>query len=214
MQHSETLTSIFPAFIAAQAELHAVIKNARNDYHESDYADLEAVIEAIKAVAHKHELGYSQLYETSEDKELNMTTIIMHKSGEWFGSTMTIPASIMDKETGIEYTSAQMYGASGTLARRYALRAAFGLTEKDDDGQSLPNPEADVPAQPRKKQAPSANTQKALNEATTLKELVDIMNGLSTEEQKPVRPLFQKRLKELNSKKQPAKATPRKRAAK
>ena len=58
----------------------------------------------------------------------------MHESGEWIESTATCPLQKHDP---------QGYGSANTYLRRYALAAAVGLYQDDDDGQaaSTPKPE-------------------------------------------------------------------------
>lgn len=204
MQKSESTTNIFPAFIKAQAEIKAVTANAVNESHNSPYADLDAVVDAIREVAPKYDLGYSQLYEPSIGKEVRLTTIIMHESGEWFGSTMTIPAFATESGTGIELTSAQMYGASGTYGRRYALSAAFGITQRDRDGEGLRLddkgiPDEELPPAPDREDMDPAFTKK-LKAAKTKKLLIETLNSLPAAERKPYLALYADLLVKLNKK--------------
>lgn len=102
---SEATSNIYPAFLAAQCEIEAVKKNAINEHIGKSYADLTAVIEALKPVLPKHGLGYIQKPQPSVDSEARLTTRVIHTSGEWLECTITVPAGVLNK-SGMEIFNA------------------------------------------------------------------------------------------------------------
>lgn len=212
-QESDSTLSIYPAFIAAQHEIEPVKKNATNDYIGSTYADLKAVIDSLKPVLKKHNLGFTQKAEPSTGQEARLTTRIIHVSGEWFESTITVPA-VHNHKGNITF-DAQTYGAAMTYARRYALAAMFGLAQEDTDGQMHAVDDLDQGCgldEENIDTSAGANEQK-LRGAKNLQALLKVMNDLSAEEQKPLRGLFQELLAGFNQKKAPRKS-PAKKVAK
>ncbi|MCR4331804.1 MAG: ERF family protein [Sulfuricaulis sp.] len=124
MQHSEQLNELATALAAAQAELRHAPKTSENPFFRSHYADLASVWDVCRPVLGKHGLSVVQLPGTSENG-VSITTMMLHKSGQWIADTLTIP---MEKSTP------QSMGSAITYGRRYALSAVVGIASEDDDG--------------------------------------------------------------------------------
>ena len=75
---------------------------------------------------HLLELGLAvhQGAETLE-KQTSVTTTVMHSSGEWISSTLSLP---------VAGTTPQAHGSAITYARHYALLGALGIASEDDNG--------------------------------------------------------------------------------
>lgn len=118
---------ICAAFVKAQAEIEKAVKEKNNPHFRSKYADLGAVVDAIKPALEKHGLGFFQKFH--EDHEgVTVETIIVHESGETLSNgVLSVPATKKD---------AQGFGSATTYARRYSLQAAFGVAPEDDDGNA------------------------------------------------------------------------------
>ena len=73
----------------------------------------------------------SKQEETNEKEtviaEMSLTTILAHSSGEWISQQMSLPMSKVD---------AQGAGSALTYMRRYALAAAVGVVQADDDANA------------------------------------------------------------------------------
>lgn len=122
--------SISAAYVAAFSEIEAATKSANNPHFKSKYADLPAVIDAIKPHLAKHNLGFMQCPRPS-DGGVSIETILIHSSGEKLSmGVLFVPANKHD---------AHGYGSALTYARRYALQTCFGLPTEDDDGQAAVN---------------------------------------------------------------------------
>lgn len=118
---------ICAAYVAAFAEIEAATKSATNPHFKSKYADLPAVIDAIKPHLAKHSLGFMQCPRPSEGG-VAIETILVHADGEKLSmGVLFVPANKQD---------AHGFGSALTYARRYALQTCFGLPTEDDDGNA------------------------------------------------------------------------------
>lgn len=119
--------SIASAYVAAFAEIEGAVKDAKNPHFKSKYADLPAVIAAVKPALTKHGLAFTQPCQPSEDG-VTVRTVLHHVSGESMDlGSLFVPANKKD---------AQGFGSALTYARRYALVSAFGVPTEDDDGNA------------------------------------------------------------------------------
>ena len=117
--------SLHTAMAAAFGEIEAATKSANNPHFKSKYADIGAVIDAIKPALIKHGLFFTQHPQPSEDG-VTVETVLHHASGESLSlGSLYLPANKRD---------AQGFGSALTYARRYALQTAFGVPTEDDDG--------------------------------------------------------------------------------
>jgi hypothetical protein len=64
----------------------------------------------------------------SSAQGISVTTILMHESGEYIESMLSLP-----QEANSRMSAAQQAGAVITYARRYALAACLGIAQQDDD---------------------------------------------------------------------------------
>jgi len=130
------------AMATAFAEIEAATKSANNPHFKSKYADLGAVIDAIKPALIKHRLFFTQRCQPAPNG-VSVETVLHHASGEKESlGTLFVPANKQD---------AQAFGSALTYARRYGLMTAFGVPAEDDDGNAAarPTPRADpLPVQP------------------------------------------------------------------
>lgn len=125
MNRSESIGALAKALAAAQKEMDGAAKVKLNPHLKSKYADMESVVDAIKAPLAKYGISYTQLNEPSERNEVRVETVLMHESGEWVSGVIALPVSKTDP---------QGFGSAMTYARRYALMAIVGIAAEDDDG--------------------------------------------------------------------------------
>ena len=148
MSQSETINELATALALAQAKMPPARFNATNPFLHNEYADLGAVIEASRAVLADNGLAVSQLV-IGGDGSVGVETILMHKSGQWIASAISLP-------TGDEKgkSQAQVAGSIISYLRRYSLASMLGIyADKDDDGNK-PAAKVEQPA-PAKKPAPA-----------------------------------------------------------
>lgn len=124
MERSESIKHLAAALNKAQAEMSGAKKEKENPFFKSSYADLNAVVDAIRVPFAENGLSYSQ-FPVMEESRVGVETILMHESGEFIASTLMLPTGKLD---------AQAAGSAITYARRYALQAVAGIPSEDDDG--------------------------------------------------------------------------------
>lgn len=155
MEQSNSIGNIAAALSSFQGEVDAATKSGTNKHLGKSYATLLDIWDTIRVPLVNNGLAVSQLCEesvivsktrkftTSEAVAISvneepvlmvsLTTILMHTSGEWIKSLISIPASKIEKEK--EKIDPQAAGSAITYARRYALAAILGINQEDDDGQ-------------------------------------------------------------------------------
>ena len=122
---SEEIKNLADAYVKAQAEIGGAVKGSTNPHFKSKYADLGAVMDALKEPLAKHGLSFVQEV-TEREGGVYVETVIMHKSGETYRTgKLPMPAPKQDPHG---------YGSAITYAKRYSLQAAFGVPSEDDDG--------------------------------------------------------------------------------
>lgn len=128
---SESIGNLALALAKAQGEMGAAAKDANNPHFKSRYADLASIMDACRAPLAKHGLAVSQLPCRENDGSVGLTTILLHESGEFIGSSITArPAQ----------ESPQVLGSLLTYLRRYSLAAICGVVQDDDDAESATAP--------------------------------------------------------------------------
>lgn len=125
MNQSESIAKLSAALVKAQAEMSGAVKDSANPFFKSRYADLEAVIKAIKEPFAKHGLAYTQ-FPITGDNGIGVTTRLIHESGEWIECGFFLPMTKADPQAA---------GSAITYARRYALQAMAGIPAVDDDAE-------------------------------------------------------------------------------
>lgn len=161
-------------------KIAGAIKGSVNPAFKSRYADLAAVVDAIKPALAEHGLWFTQIT-APHDRGVYIETILMHESGEAMSlGTLVVPAMKPD---------AQGLGSALSYARRYSLMAAFGVPAEDDDGnaasgrqpaRSEPEPEAIS----NERHAELVN---AFEECETREDFAKLFNALSQPERRAMR---------------------------
>lgn len=144
-------SSLHSAMAAAFGKIESATKAAAGQVGQQryKYADIGAVIEAIKPALISENLFFTQHPEPSE-RGVCIETFLHHASGESISlGKLFVPANKQD---------AQGFGSALTYARRYALVTAFGVPTEDDDGNaaSAPQPKQQEKQADKPKLDPSA----------------------------------------------------------
>lgn len=130
---SATIGKLAEALAKAQANFDPVLKDSENPAFRSKYADLATVIEATRKHLSAQGIAIIQMPHArldSEESTLRLTTIMVHSSGEWIHSELSLPAMMRER------LDSQTVGSAITYARRYALSAMTGVAQQDDDGNA------------------------------------------------------------------------------
>ena len=122
---SDQINELATALAKAQGEMNPAIKDSKNPFFKSNYADLASVWNACREVLSKNGLAVIQGMDMKDGQSVLITTLA-HSSGQWTRSLLPIL-----NEKG----NAQGLGSAITYMRRYALSAIAGVTcDEDDDG--------------------------------------------------------------------------------
>ena len=139
------------AMAKAFAAIEGAVKGKVNPAFRSKYADLSAVIDAIKPHLVEHGLWFVQRTHPV-DGGVGVETVILHASGQSMScGVLRLPAAKQD---------AQGYGSALTYARRYSLMAAFGVPAEDDDGNA-----ASARQEARQRPADAQDAHRAIRDA-------------------------------------------------
>lgn len=127
------INELAEALSKAQGEIENPKFDCVNPHYQSKYASLQATLNVIRPALSKHGLSILQM-PTSNATRAGVITKLMHKSGQWIESELTLHT---DKPT------AHGTGSALTYAKRYALWAFVGVAgEADDDGNAASAPAA------------------------------------------------------------------------
>jgi hypothetical protein len=126
MKQSESINKLAMALVKAQAEMGGAVKDSKNPFFKSSYADLTSVIKAIKEPFANNGLAYIQ-FPISGEKSAGVITRLVHESGEWLEQDYMMPLIKNDS---------QSFGSILSYARRYSLSAMAGIPAVDDDSES------------------------------------------------------------------------------
>ena len=129
MKKSESISNLAKALILATRQIDSkVLKNVLNESIGSNYADLGAIIDAIKKPLADNGIVTIQS-PTFSDKpnEISLSTLLLHETGEWIEDTVTCPLVFQDP---------QGFGSAVSYVRRYCLGSMLMLYGADDDGQA------------------------------------------------------------------------------
>jgi hypothetical protein len=129
---SDSIAKLAEALSKAQGEITGALKESKNPFFKSSYADLASCWDACRKQLSQHGLAVIQTLEPSETG-VTVVTTLAHSSGEWIrGSVRMTP--VKNDPQGI--------GSCITYARRYALAAIVGLAQIDDDANQASGKEA------------------------------------------------------------------------
>ena len=137
---SDTIGELALALSSLQTAMKPAAENSVNPHFKSKYADLASCWDAVRP--HLKGLSITQSV-ASSGKTVEITTLLIHSSGEWLSSTLALEA---------RDPSPQATGSAITYGRRYGFCAALGISSGDDDG------EAAQPSRPAPTNRPTAPT--------------------------------------------------------
>lgn len=124
MKMSDSIAQLAEALSKAQGQIDDVTKNGINPHFRSKYADLAAVRSVIREPLAVNDISVIQAPRTL-DGEVEVETMLVHKSGEYISETLRLPVGKWD---------AHGIGSGISYARRYGLLSILALAAADDDG--------------------------------------------------------------------------------
>lgn len=124
--HSTEMGLLFEALSKAQGKIENALKDKKNPFFKSSYADLASVWDACREPLSSNGLAIIQTIEGTKES-MCLNTWVGHSSGQWMKSKL--PLIVMKSDP-------QSVGSALTYARRYALSALVGIcADEDDDGE-------------------------------------------------------------------------------
>lgn len=131
---SESITKIAPALLKAQKEMGNAVKDSKNLFYKSKFADLNSVREAVTPALHNNGISILQLNATvSAGLESNslvqnvVRTTLLHESGEYITSDTPIVCA--------KSNDPQALGSAISYARRYGLSSMLSVGAEDNDAE-------------------------------------------------------------------------------
>ena len=123
MKTSADLKNFAAAMNRVQAKLKPLVRNASNPFYKSTYTDLASLTDQLYPLITAE--GFSIV---QGGDGVNLSTLILHTSGEWVETSLPMPAE----------SNPQKLGSIVSYFRRYAAAAAFGAASEgeDDDGNA------------------------------------------------------------------------------
>jgi hypothetical protein len=123
IEHSTELNELASALSKAQGQITGALKDSKNPFYKSNYADLASVWDACRDQLSTNGLSVVQTNGNDNDR-VTVTTMLIHSSGQWIRGTCSAKPSKDD---------AQSTGSVITYLRRYGLAAIVGVAQIDDD---------------------------------------------------------------------------------
>lgn len=163
VEHTPDISSLVAALAVAQGKITGALKDSANPFFKSKYADLASVWDACRSALSENGLAVIQQAEADAEGVL-VTTTLAHSSGQWTRSTLRL----IPKDG-----SPQGVGSAITYGRRYALAAAVGVAQVDDDGNAASGRDASNQSASNHSSWSGADTRKANETATRIISAVD-----------------------------------------
>lgn len=150
MRRSESIAALSAALALAAGQFRKVhrdrtarVRTRAGSEYSYDFADLESVLDGVRAGLTANGLAITFDCETIIDPSLRVTTraTLWHASGEWLESSpLTIPCSS-------DMAPPQAIGSACTYGKRYCVQNLLGIsTDRDEDGTAAGGNVADVSA--------------------------------------------------------------------
>jgi len=150
-------SALAKALISAQADLRNPPFDKANTAFGAPrgYSSLAAHVDTIRPALAKHKLAVVQLVGSGPEKTLTLLTRLVHESGQFMESSVSVPMP----------ASEQKVGSALTYLRRYALAAIVGVCgDEDDDGNvaSAPTIAQEAPKPKKLVVVPPTRTEAAM----------------------------------------------------
>lgn len=161
MNRSENIGELISALAKAQLKFGAAKKDSENPYYGSKYADLGAVIGAVRPALAEQGIALMHTLESDLERQVAIVTVGLYREEQFISETIEAPAVSKGKD-GQPKFDVQTLGAAWSYLRRYSIQSICGLASEDDDGNSLQNDNKPIPAKKGKDSA----THQAMRDAT------------------------------------------------
>lgn len=124
---SEQTQELAAALAKAQGQMTAAKFNRTNPHFKNKYADLSAIIEAVRKPLSDNGLSVTQAIEINGGGALVLVTTLRHSSGQWTDSHYPLPMNAKPQE----------FGSALTYAKRYSLSSLVCISADEDDDAEI-----------------------------------------------------------------------------
>lgn len=124
-RRSKSIAKLAAALSKAQGEYGVAMKDTKNPFFKSNYADLSSIINATRKALSDNGIAVVQPVQSDTDKKLVIITTLLACGEEWMETDLHVPTAKWD---------AQTLGSASTYGRRYALQGILTVAGEDDDG--------------------------------------------------------------------------------
>lgn len=184
MKMSDEISQLAIALAIAQGQIEDAVKDTKNDFYKSKYADLSSVRAAVRQPFADNGLSVVQFPRTVPGG-VEVETMLLHSSGEFMAETLFMPVK----------HEPHPIGSGISYARRYALMSIANLAADDDDGNAAQT------AKPVAEPDPKAVREMAIRAKKEAEKGLDALNalwrGLDADERKLLTPEALKDLKAI-----------------
>lgn len=123
---SSSIEKLAPAILSAKKEMTNAVKDAKNPFFKSKFADLNSVREACEPALAKYGVSVLQPM-VQKDSKTYIRTMLLHETGQYLCSDTEVVCS--------KQNDAQAYGSAISYARRYGLQSLVSLGAEDNDAE-------------------------------------------------------------------------------
>ena len=146
---SENIGDLVAALAAAQLEFGVASKDSVNPYYSSKYADIAAVISAVRPALNKQGIALTAIPDQDLERQTASMTIMLAKGEQDLGFETEAPA-VGKTRDGKDRFDIQTLSAVWTYLRRTGTSALCGLAQEDDDDGNAVVQDQSRPVAPRK----------------------------------------------------------------
>jgi hypothetical protein len=125
MRMSDEISQLATALAIAQGQIEDAVRDTKNNFYGSKYADLSSVRAAVRQPFADNGLSVAQFPRTVTGG-IEVETVLLHKSGEFMSEVLFMPTK----------HEPHPIGSGISYARRYALMSVANLAADDDDGNA------------------------------------------------------------------------------
>jgi len=179
---SDEIGNLAASLAAAQGEIAGAKKTSNNPHFRSKYADLSEIWEACRKPLADHGLAVMQM-PGALDGGVSLTTLIAHESGQWVSQEA--------QQLFADSNNPQKVAAAITYMRKSGLAGFVGISQVDDDGNSIspaPGGEKQQSKQDADQLPPYPKTEMAANQkkwegliSSGKRSAMQIINAISTQ---------------------------------
>jgi ERF superfamily len=163
---SDKFDIVVSKLMKAKQQIGTVKKDSKNPFHKSNYASLNAYIDASEDHLIENGLILVQAGNGSFSQPMIIATLIHPESSQWLKSYLPILNPKLDS---------QGLGASVTYMRRYSIATLLGLVSEDDDGETASG-RGKYDQQKKKAAAPEKSPDEKQKDDEALRKILEIFD--------------------------------------